>query len=158
MGKSLHIPVAVVLEKKIVRGKGWSVSEWNVVGVLGGEHSGSEVSEPVLVRDEGDQYLWGGYRLNLYLDSCESYWHNLTGALPSLFVICTETENGGMQPLVVTADGLEASASTEGDDKVFRAPIPPDIYLRIEKFVVENYVPREYKKRKRRNWTESEPS
>jgi hypothetical protein len=158
MGNSLHIPVAVVLEKKIVRGKGWSVPEWNVVGVLGGEHGESDTSEPVLVRDEGDQYLWRGYRLNLYLDSCESYWHNLTGELPSLFVICTETQNGELQPMIVTADGLEASASTEGDDKVFRAPIPPEIYLRIEKFVVENYVPRERKKRKRRSWTESDPS
>ena len=129
-----------------------------MVGVLGGEHSGSEVSKPVLVREEGDQYLWRGYRLNLYLDSCESYWHNLTGELPSLFVICTETEKGGMQPLIVTADGLEASASTEGDDKVFRAPIPPDIYRCIEKFVVENFVPRERKKRKRRSWTEGDPS
>jgi hypothetical protein len=73
-------------------------------------------------------------------------------------VICTETEDGGMQPLIVTADGLEAAASTEGDDKVFRAPIPPDIYRRLEEFVVENYVPRERKKRKRRNWTESERS
>jgi hypothetical protein len=158
MGKSLHIPVAVVLEKKLVQGKGWSVPQWNVVGVLGGEHSISDVSEPVLIRDEDDRYLWGGYRLNLYLDCCESYYHNLTGELPSLFVVCTETEEGGIQPLVVTADGLEASASTEGDDKVFRAPIPPDIYLCIEKFVVENYVPRQHKKRKRRNWTESEQS
>lgn len=158
MGNSLHIPVAVVLEKKIVRGKGWSVPEWNLVGVLGGEHGANDASEPVLVRDDGDQYLWRGYRLNLYLDSCESYWHNLTGELPSLFVICTETQSGELQPMIVTADGLEASASTEGDDKVFRAPIPPEIYLRIEKFVVDNYVPRERKKRKRRNWTESDPS
>jgi hypothetical protein len=102
--------------------------------------------------------LWGGYRLNLYLDSCESYWHNLTGEQPSLFVICTETQDGGMQPLIVTADGLEASASTEGDDRVFRAPIPPELYLRIEKFVVDNYVPRERKKRKRQKWTEGERS
>ena len=158
MGKSLSIPVAVLLQQKIVQGKGWSVPEWNVVGVLGGEHSGSEVSEPVLVRDEDSQYLWGGYRLNLYLDSCESYWHNLTGEQPSLFVICTETRDGGMQPLIVTADGLEASASTEGDDRVFRAPIPPELYLRIEKFVVDNYVPRERKKRKRQKWTEGERS
>jgi len=158
MGNSLSIPVAVLLEKKIVQGKGWSVPEWSVVGVLGGEHSGTEVSKPVLVRDDDDRYLWGGYRLNLYLDSCESYWHNLTGELPSLFVICTETQDGGVQPLIVTADGLEASASTEGDDKVFRAPIPPEIYLRIEQFVVDNYVPRERKKRKRQKWTESDRS
>jgi hypothetical protein len=158
MGNSLSIPVAVLLEKKIVQGKGWSVPEWNLVGVLGGEHSVGDVSEPVLVRDDDDQYLWGGYRLNLYLDSCESYWHNLTGEQPSLFVICTEAGDGGMQPLIVTADGLEASASTEGDDRVFRAPIPPEIYLRIEKFVVDHYVPRERKKRKRQNWTEGDRS
>jgi hypothetical protein len=158
MGKSLSIPVAVLLQQKIVQGKGWSVPEWNVVGVLGGEHTGSAVSEPVLVRDEDRQYLWGGYRLNLYLDSCESYWHNLTGEQPSLFVICTETQDRGMQPLIVTADGLEASASTEGDDRVFRASIPPEIYLRIEKFVVDNYVPRERKKRKRQKWTEGDRS
>lgn len=158
MANSLHIPVAVLLEKKLVQGKGWSVPQWNVVGVLGGEHSAGDVSEPVLVREEDNRYLWGGYRLNLYKDCCESYHHNLTGELPSLFVLCAETEGGGIQPLIVTADGLEASASTEGDDRVFRAPIPPDIYLRIEKFVIENYVPRERKKRKRRNWTESGPS
>ena len=157
MSRSLDIPVAILLEKKLVQGPGWSVPEWSLVGVLGGDHRAGPASEPVPVRAEGDRYVWGGYRLTLYLDSCESYWNNLMGKQPSLFVICTQAESG-LRPLLVTADGLEASASLEGDDEVFRAPIPPDIDVRIERFVVENYVPRKPKKRKRQNWTESEES
>jgi hypothetical protein len=34
-------------------------------------------------------------------------------------------------------------------------PIPPEIYHSIEQFVVANFVPRERRKRKRKNWSEA---
>jgi hypothetical protein len=55
----------------------------------------------------------------------------------------------------VTANPDEASAHLEGDEQVFATPIPPEIYKELERFVVEYYVPRPRRKRKRKNWSKS---
>ncbi len=103
-------------------------------------------------------FLWGGLRLDLYRDAAESYWVNLTGSQPSLFVLCTEQEDAGLVPQLVTADQNEACSGVEGDDRVFAAPIPPEVYQRLEAFVVTHHVPREKRKRKRVDWSENQES
>ena len=57
-----------------------------------------------------------------------------------------------MTPFRVTADQDSASGCLESDDQVFAVPIPPEIYQHLEQFIVTHYVPRERKKRKRKNW------
>lgn len=154
---AISIPVDIVLENRTIQGAGWSVPQWDVPAVLSRsqEHSGPTIPQ-VVHKGEG-LYLWRGFRLNLYRDSAECYRHNLSSNHPSLFVICHEAEDGIMQPLIVTADGLEASAANEGDDRVCRVDIAPDIYLTIERFIVEHCVAKPRKKRRRENWSKRPP-
>ena len=42
----------------------------------------------------------------------------------------------------------------EIDDLVFSAPIPPELHLQLEAFVMQHYQPQQPEKRKRVNWTE----
>ena len=124
------------------------------MAVVAGENvPGREAQRVPLPPIEGDpQYLWGGFVLNLYRDSTESYWYNLVGDHPSLYVVCAQQENGDMIPAAVTASPDEAASHVEGDDQVFATPIPPEVYLQIEAIVVEHHRPRPPKTRRRKNW------
>jgi len=156
----LSLPVAVILGRKTVARSGWTVPSWHVVGVVAGDSLPSADARAVLVHDaDGEQhFLWGGLKVDLYRDAAGSYWGNLTGQQPSLFVLCTEREDGMLEPLSVTADANDASSAQEGDDRVFAAPIPPEVYLHLERFVIEHHVPQEQRKRKRTDWTTGKPT
>ncbi len=154
----LCIPVAVIMGCKTVRGAGWEVPSWRVVGVVAGAGvPGSEArGAPAGATGDERRLIWGGLRLELYRDAADSYWVNLTGQQPSLFVLCSENENGAVVPRSVTADQNEACSGVEGNDQVFAAPIPPEVYQQLEQFVVQYNVPQQKRKRKRTNWAERE--
>jgi hypothetical protein len=158
----LSLPVAVIMGRSMVAGQGWRVPSWRVVGLVAGSGLPGNEARGTLVHGGGDSdeehFLWGGLRLDLYRDAAESYWVNLTGKQPSLFVLCTEDEHSNVVPRLVTADQNEACSGVEGDDRVFAAPIPPEVYQHIEAFVVEHHVPQQKRKRKRTDWSASEES
>ncbi len=158
-GPRLSLPVAVIMGRRTVSGRGWTVPSWRVVGVVSGADLPGREAQGMAVHsgDDEQHLLWGGLRLELYRDAAESYWVNLTGTQPSLFVMCTETDSG-LVPKQVTADQNEACSGVEGDDRVFAASIPPEVYRHIEAFVIEHHVPKEKHKRKRVDWSPGEKS
>ena len=154
--KGETIPVGVLVERgTLTRGK-WSFPKHTVLGVVSGDNVRADACEATLVREEGElrQQLWRGLDLTLFPDSAESYWYNLTAERPSLFVICRD--DGGFRPVHVTANHDEAAAHMEADDEVFATAIPPEIYQRLERFVVEHFKPEAPKKRRRRKWSDDE--
>jgi len=154
-------PVSVIMESRVARQGPWTFPQWRVVGVVAGGGAGRPESRCRLIHsaeDGHEQYLWSGYAVRLHKDGAESYWYNLVGAHPSLFVICREDEETGLAPLTVSANYDDANACMEADGTVLSTPIPPEIYQWLERYVVENYAPREPKKRQRVNWTEDDKS
>ncbi len=154
--KGLAYSVAVVMAREQVRHGGWTVPQWRAVGLVAGDSVPSRENWRTLVHTEADgteHYLWGGLTLQIEKEHLEGYYHNLVGGQPALFVLCHEDPHGNPEPYGVTADGEEASAGLECDSLVYRAAIPEEIYPAIERFVVEHFVPRERKKRKRKNWS-----
>ena len=149
--------VAVIMQRRQVKRGPWSVPSWSAVSVVAGEHiAGKGASRtPIHEGEEEAKFLWTGLPLELHRDEAEAYWYNLTSEKPSLFVICHESPDGELTPFRVTADRDMAAVSLESDDQVFAVPVPPEIYQGIEQFVVAHYVPKERKKRKRKNWSES---
>jgi hypothetical protein len=142
--------VSVILEQQLSSWGGVSASE--VVGVVA-----SVAQEGVIHADEGRrQLLHSGFSLKLYQDEAESYYMNLMGERPAVFVVCRQEEDdeGGLTPLLVTLSYDEASSYMEVDEPVFSVPMPPELYRWVEAFVLRNFVPREKKRRKRENWTE----
>lgn len=159
-GPLISLPVAVVMARRTVAGKAWRVPSWDVAGVVAGEGVADATAQGTPIRADGDeeQFLWGGMRVELYRDAVASYWANLTGTKPSLFVLCDEGEAGVLVPKMVTVDQDEASSGVEVNDRVFSTPIPPEVYQHIEAFVVAHHLPEEKQKRKRSNWSANEPS
>jgi len=153
----LSLPVAVIMGRKLVAGRGWQVPSWRVVGLVSGAGLPGHEAQgtPIHGSEEEKQFLWGGLRLELFRDAAESYWSNLTGTQPSLFVLCCENEEGILVPKLVTADHDEAGSGVEVGDRVFAAPIPPEVYQHLEAFVVAHHLPQEKRKRKRADWSAS---
>ncbi len=149
-----EIPVSIVMQREEVKQKRWSFPRWQVLGVVAGEKTSSCEVKRTLIHcdDDRQEYLWRGFTLQLFKDGAESYWYNLIGEKPSLFVVCREDEVGAMTPMLVTANHDEANAYLEADDTVFSVAMPPEVYHWMEHYVVENYIPEEKKKRKRKQW------
>jgi len=159
----VSIPVAAVLARRQISRSGWSLVHWEGVAVLAGERFAAGTSRGVPLRDGGQgqdgqggqdgRYLWDGLRLELHRDAAETYWFNLTGARPSLFIICSEEPGDALLPVAVTADHDESVSATEADYKVFAVPIPAEVLARIEEFVMTYFKPEPKRKRKRENWS-----
>lgn len=167
----LSIPATVLLERRMISRSFWSLPSWYLHTVATGEHlvAGDVTSGGKGVAaghtDKGDLFAWNGFEVNLYKDACERYWHALIGDKPLVYVICRDEEddledgetNGlTLQPVLVTVDYDDASAAAETDSPVLSAPIPKELYRYMEKFVLTHYQPQEFKKRKRRNWSDEQ--
>ncbi|MFK7860124.1 MAG: DUF3305 domain-containing protein [Granulosicoccus sp.] len=167
----LAIPATVILERRMITRSFWSLPSWYLHTVAIGEHliaSGSLSSGNGTAAgqsENGDLFAWSGFEVMLYKDACERYWHALIGDKPLVYVICRDDadEVDGananaltLQPITVTVDYDDASASAETDSPVLSAPIPSELYRYMERFVLTHYQPQEFKKRKRRNWSDEQ--
>lgn len=153
-----EFPVSVIMEREQIRHRNWLVPRWRLVGIVAGQHIADQnPGASVVHNDQGrEQLLWTGFRVRLYRDSAESYWYNLVGNNPSLFLICRQDPEGDLVPFLVTANYDEAGAHMEADDEVFSAPIPPEMREWLEHYVMDHYRPEPPKKRKRKNWKEED--
>jgi len=159
----------------------WKVPTWHLTGVVVGEHlvhAGQSEQQPPAetegvepdvaplrcaqkIRDtaEGEEFSWSGYRVTLYKDACERYWHALIGDKPKVYVVCREdsVDNGSpVEPIVVTVDYDEATAFAETDQLVLSTEIPGELYRYMEAFVLQHYKPKPFEKRKRRKWVDGD--
>lgn len=156
----VRIAVSVILERREVQQGPWLSASWRWVGVMAAPADEGKALECTQIHaDESSRrYLWSSLTLTLYRDSAESYWYNLVGENPSLYLICGQRSGHELAPLRVTANYGEAGAHMETDTKVFSTPLPPEVYRWLEAYVLANYVPREPFKRKREKWSRNDPA
>jgi hypothetical protein len=147
-------PVAIMMSRKLIRRSGWSLPCWEATGVVSGEQFADRRRSRTLVHEADDvqHFLFRGFELPLFRDAAETYWYNLTGERPSLFVICQKEDGDELVPNMVTPDHGVAQAAVEHDGAAFAVPIPPDIHAEIERVVLEHYRPEPPRKRKRHDW------
>jgi hypothetical protein len=157
--KPAVFPVSLLLEYRHASTSPWSSGAWQVVAALAGLPGAARQRTVVaLHRNEDEQrLLCSGYELKLYRDDAESYYCNLMGERPGLFVVCSEETGARPQPRLVTASYGEAASWSETDENVYAVAMPPEIYRWIEAYVLEHYVPEKRRKRKRENWKQDEP-
>lgn len=144
----------------MIKGPFWQQASWYLDSILTGEHLTANSDTGVKTADtaQGELYLWTGYRITMYRDACERYWHALIGDKPLVYVVCNEDEtDGSVEPALVTLDYDEATAHSETDGKVLSTDIPSELYQIMETFVLQNYKPKPFKKRKRKNWSGEKP-
>jgi len=159
-------PVSVIMESRPAKSQ-WIDKTWDAIGLLSlntqeeNTLEGSDTPKVTIIQQgEVDQLLYGGLKIRLFLDECESYYHNLMSPEPGCFVVARESENNDENeeptPFLVTLSFDEAHAYLEGDDIVYSVPIPPELYRWAEAYIVENYSAEKRIKRKRKDWRKGE--
>lgn len=156
--------MSVIVEQRQVKDKPWGGELWEVIGVISAqaateaETSADAPEKTVLRRDESSvQYLWNGFAIELFKDEAESYYANLRGRNTGVFVICHESdESPELIPQLVSLSYDDAVSHMEVDEPVFNVAVPREIYLWLERYVLDTYQPEEKKKRKRKNWRTDE--
>jgi len=146
-------PVRVLMRRSEDPNARWGIPRWEVLAVLPDPEPPAERQRRLVHRAEGQHdFEWTGLHVPLYRDAAESYWYNLVGRKPSLFVICRPGDDIELEPFGVSANYDEAGAHMEADDTVFSAPLPAALVSELETFIMAHYQPAEPKKRRRRDW------
>ncbi len=148
-----RIPAAVIFAYPMGSDEDTESGAGEVIGVLTRPAPAQAGLQKRLIHSDADheQYLWTGLDLNLHTDASESYYCNLMGEKPSVFVV-SRSEQGSLQPFLVTLSYDEAASYMEVDESVSAVPMPAEIYRWCEAFVLAHYVPEKKRKRKRDNW------
>lgn len=147
------LPVRVTMTRW-PSGNRWISHSWKLTLVRIGALA-IPAPEPV-THPEAEDFTWDGLTLRLYRDEAESYYHNLTAPRPSLFVITRGDDQGRPRPVRVSACFDEANAHLEADDDAHALPLPPELCLWLERFVLTHYAPEPRRKRRRRDWRHGE--
>ncbi|HYA38761.1 MAG TPA: DUF3305 domain-containing protein [Candidatus Methylomirabilis sp.] len=151
-GTNNRIMLAVLTVHEAVHGNPWITERWRVLGVVAGDSLGT-ARERRAVRSgpEAQEYLWTGLPLCLNVSEADSYYYNLIGDNPSVYVFGHRDDDGEFVPIQVSIEYIDAMAHGESGNEVCAVPMPPDIYRHVEEFVLEHFVPEEPRQRRKRD-------
>jgi Protein of unknown function (DUF3305) len=138
------ITIGVLTEHTAVRDNPWITERWRAIGVVAGEHfGGARERRPTRTATEVQEYLWTGFELRLTKSQADSYYFNLVGANPSVYVLGHVDDDGEFVPTEVSVDYIDALSRAETGADTFVVPMPPEVYRMVEEFVLANYEPEE---------------
>jgi hypothetical protein len=141
------LAVAVVMERTPLQDSRWETEKWEPIGVLP-DQSEPGASPRALVQDAAcAQWLYPGFKLELFHDEAEGYYLNLSSLKPFVFVNWLE-EGGVGVPKRVTVSYNEAARLLDAGARVDGVPMPVQWIPWLAEYVEKNYRP-EPKKRVR---------
>jgi hypothetical protein len=144
-----QIPLAVITAREPVTGNAWITERWQVLGVVVGQTSEKLERRQLRSGPEGEQYLWTGLVLRLHKNEVDSYYYNIVGQNPSVYIYCQNDDSDEPRPRAITADYIDAMSHGEAGNATFSVPMPPEVYRCIEQFVLEHYTPGETKMKRK---------
>lgn len=140
------LDVAIVLERRALSSR-WASEQWEAVGVLPSSEACGALPRQLIESADGEQWLYGGQRIELFTDEAENYLLNVTGAEPRVFVMWRR-EEGDERPRVgaVTVSFGEAARMLDSGEQVDGVAMPADIREWVEGFARAHYRPEVRKK------------
>jgi hypothetical protein len=150
--------LSVMVEYRKTPANRWQEGRWQVTAAVAGDLPGSDDAggRQLHAATRGQQYLWTGLPVKLFRDDAENYYYNLVSENPRIFIVCSQSAGGPLQPVLATLSYGEAASHMETEDaRVESVAMPPELYRWAERFVLEHFVPTKRKKRKRDDWKEA---
>jgi len=136
----------------------WADYRYDAIGVV--VRTGNEEKSVSRIYEDGnvEHFLVAGLSLQLHVDECESYYHNLMSPEPGCFIVADQPDNSDEMPVpyLVSLSFDEVHAYLEGDEQIYSVPLPPELYRWAEAYVLTHYVAIKKTKRKLKNWRETE--
>ena len=141
----ISLAVAVVMERTPLENNRWQSEKWEPIGVIPDAGEAGTVPRLLLQDEARTQWLYPGFKLELFHDEAEGYYLNLSSKKPFVFVNWLEEEGAGV-PKSVTLSYNEAARQLDGGAQVDGVPMPPEWVPWLAEYVERNYKP-EPKKR-----------
>jgi hypothetical protein len=137
--------VAVIMQRRAIESR-WQSEIWEPAGVLAG-YAGAAAPRLIVDEKHTSQWLYPGFDIVLHRAEAQGYFHNVSAAAPSVFVLW-RMEDGRAVPHYVTVSYDEASRWMDGGAQVDSVPMPQAMREWVRGFVERHYRP-EPKKRRR---------
>jgi len=152
------LAISVIMEKR-PSDHAWVDFTYQAVGVVASDQMREDRVEKVYEQDGIERYLFSGLGIQLHVDECESYYHNLMSPRPGCYIVAGEAETPDEmpEPYLVSLSFDEVHAYLEGDEQVYAVEIPPLLYQWAEAFILTHYVATKKIKRKLKNWKGQPP-
>ena len=152
-----RVQVAAILEKK-PSSHPWADYSFDAIGVVLREGEEDRSVTRVFQDGEVEHDLVTGLEIQLHVDECESYYHNLMSPEPGCFLVADQPDDSDDMPVphLASLSFDEAHAYLEGDEVVYSVPIPRELYQWAEAYVLTHYVAIKKTKRKLKDWRQSE--
>jgi hypothetical protein len=139
--------VAVIMQRRAIDSR-WASEAFEVAGVLHDYPEDAAAGPRVLVDlPTFNQWLYPGFDVVLQRAEAQGYFHNMTSAVPNLFVLW-RMEGARAVPHYVSASYDEASRWMDGGAQVDSVAMPGEMCRWVGEFVEQHYRP-EPKKAKR---------
>ena len=142
---SVRTRVAVIMQRRAIDSR-WQSEAWEAAGVIAG-YAGA--AGPRVIVDEKDltQWLHPGFDIVLQRAEAQGYFHNMTAAVPNVFVLW-RMEGGRAVPHYVSASYDEASRWMDGGAQVDAVAMPEAMRAEVREFVQRHYRQPEPRKRR----------
>ncbi|AWI76095.1 hypothetical protein CEW83_13415 [Parazoarcus communis] len=150
-----HFPVAVIMERRRLQNR-WVDEAWEAVGVVPAFDAEAQ-SEPgaprpaprqILNEDDRDQWLFDGFRLELFRDEVDNYFLNMSSPIPKVFVMWRK-EGEIAAPEVTSVSYGEAARWLDSGEQVDGIPMSREMADWVGDFVNTHYKPAPRKKVRR---------
>ena len=140
------LAVSVVMELTQILDNRWQSEKWEPIGVV--PDNGEYGAVPSLLQgdDKRTQWLYPGFRMELFHDEAEGYYLNLASPQPFVFVNWLD-ENGMAVPKSVTVSYNEAARQMDGGAQVDGVPLLEEWRVWLADYVERHYKPEPKKKR-----------
>jgi hypothetical protein len=149
------MPMSVIIQKSPSSHQ-WIDFSYDVIGVVPSDESESQHIKLIHQENDIEKYLVSGLVLQLHVDECESYYHNLMSPRPGCFIVANETDDLDEMPIpyLISLSFDEVHSYLEGGEQVFAIPIPKRLYQWVEAYILTHYEATKRTKRKLTNWKE----
>lgn len=150
-----NVPMSVIIQKSPSQ-HAWLNYSYDVIGAVAADAADSQQVKLIHKENGVEKYLVSGLTLQLYVDECESYYHNLMSPKPGCFVVANETDDPDEMPIpyLISLSFDEVHSYLEGGEQVFAIPIPKHLYQWVEAYILTHYEASKKSKRKLNNWKE----
>ncbi len=132
-------PIAVVMERRRLDNP-WVDAAWEAVGVVPAFDANPAGMRRIVAEVARDQFLAGGFALELFRDEAEGYFMNLSAPQPKVFVMW-RLEAGEARPCAVSVSYNEAARLLDSGESVDGVAMPREIADWVGDFVNTHYKP-----------------
>lgn len=146
-----QFPIAIIMERRRLQNR-WVDEAWEAVGVVpafaGGAGAGDAAPRRILAETDRDQWLVGGFALELFRDEAENYFLNMSSPIPKVFVMWRR-EGEIALPVSVSVSYGEAARWLDSGEQVDGVAMSREIADWVGDFVNTHYKPAPRKKVRR---------